>query len=436
MSPAPQDSLPQQRTGAPGSAGESEQIHCVPRYIVILCDYAHAVGGAERVAIDSAIGLQAAGHTVHFVAGGGEVDSGLAACGAQVHLAGVQELRAKSALDLLTSGLWSGAASRLLQGLLAGLPRGQTVVHAHSWQRALTASALSVAQDSGHPLVVTLHEYGLACPNQGFFDYRAQKICTRRALGVDCLTTHCDTRTYAHKLWRAGRVVFQRSAAGLPSKLKHVIYLSGLSRDVLAPYFGPQTRWHAVRNPIAMAPGPRAQAETNRRFLFVGRVSQEKGAALFAQAATAAGVSAAVAGSGPELASLQRAHPALQFLGWVPPSGLAATLRAARALVFPSIWYETLGMTVQEALAVGLPVIVADGTAAREWVEPGKTGLLFKHMDAVDLARCLTLLASDDGLVAAMSQRAMDRYWQDPPTVASHVAALRQVYAACVADAA
>lgn len=415
-----------------GAASESSQTLNAPKHIVILCDYAHAAGGAERVAIDSAIGLQAAGHTVHFVAGGGEVDTVLAASGAQVHLAGVQELRSKSPLDLLTSGLWSGAASRLVRGLLAGLPRGHTVVHAHSWQRALTASALSAAQASGHPLVVTLHEYGLACPNQGFFDYRAQKICTRRALGVDCLTTHCDTRTYAHKLWRASRVMLQRSVVGLPAKLRDVICLSSLSREVLAPYFGPQTRWHAVHNPIAIAHGSRAQAETHRRFLFVGRVSHEKGAALFAQAASLAGVPAAIAGSGPELAELQRDHPSLQFLGWVPPSGLAAALRDSRALVFPSIWYETLGLTVQEALAVGLPVIVADGTAAREWVEPGKSGLLFKHMNGDDLARCLTLLANDDALVEAMSRHAFDTYWQNPPTVRSHIEALQRVYAECL----
>lgn len=434
MSSLAQASSPPPWPGASGSAGEGERTLRAPKYVVILCDYAHAAGGAERVAIDSAIGLQAAGHTVHFVAGGGEVDAGLAACGAQVHLVGVKELRTKSPLDLLISGLWSGAASRLLRGLLAGLPRGQTVVHAHSWQRALTVSVLSAAQASVHPLVITLHEYGLACPNQGFFDYQAQQICTRRALGPDCLTTHCDTRTYAHKLWRTGRVVLQRSLAGLPSKLRHVIYLSKLSREVLAPYFSAQTEWHSVRNPIAMAHGPRAEAELRKRFLFVGRVSREKGADLFASAAASAGVAAAVAGTGPELAAIQHDHPSLDYLGWVPHSALGEALRGSRALVFPSIWYEAQPMTVQEALAVGVPIIVADGTAARDAIEPGKSGLLFKHMDVADLSRCLTLLADDDALVEAMSRHAFDSYWQNPPTVHSHIEALQRVYAACLAD--
>lgn len=403
--------------------------------IVLLSDYAHAVGGAERVAIDSAIALQAAGYRVHFVAGVGPVDEGLLIGGVQVHLVGVQDLRRKSGLDLLTSGLWSGRASRALRGLLAGLPKGDTVVHAHSWQRALTASALAAARSSGHTLVVTLHEYGLACPNQGFFDYRAQQICTRQALGVDCLTTQCDTRTYAHKLWRAGRVVLQRTAAGLPAGLRHVIYLSALSREVLQPYFQPNTVWHSVRNPIAMAHGPRAEAESRRKFLFVGRVSHEKGADLFAHAAAAAGVAAVIAGDGPELDVLRRSHPSIDYLGWVDHGALAATIREARALVLPSIWYETFGLVVCEALACGVPVIVADGTASRELVDPGLTGLWFKHMDGVDLARCLVQLDRDDSLVAAMSRCAYQRYWQDPPTVVSHVEALQRVYAACLADA-
>lgn len=402
--------------------------------VVILCDYAKVAGGAERVAIDSAIGLAEAGLTVHFIAALGPIDASLAASPVTVHIADVPDLRNKSRIELLTGGLWSTRVSKLVRSVLGLLPRGQTVVHAHSWQRALTASALHASIQSGHGFVVTLHEYGLACPNQGFFDYQQMRICEKQALGLDCLTTHCDTRTYAHKLWRTGRIILQRSIVGLPSQLQHVIYLSELSRQVMQPYFGQQTKWHAVRNPIGIAKVERTRAEENSAFVFIGRVSREKGADLFAIAARAAGVDAVLAGDGPDLAALQRNHPAMRYLGWVPAADLTKHLASARALVFPSILYETLGLTVLEALAMGVPAIVSDGTAARASVTDGETGLLFKHMDVADLTRILRLLADDHQLVAAMSVKAYEAYWANPPTLGSHVRALQSVYKTILAD--
>lgn len=402
--------------------------------VVILCDYAHVAGGAERVAIESAMGLAESGIAVHFIAASGPVDAGLAASRVTVHIAGVPDLRSKSRIELLTGGLWSTHVGKFVRSVLTKLERGQTVVHAHSWQRALTASALHASMQSGHAVVVTLHEYGLACPNQGFFNYQQMQICEKQALGLDCLTTHCDTRTYAHKLWRTGRIVLQRGPVGIPSKLKHVIYLSELSRQVMQPYFGPKTKWHAVRNPIGIAKYERTRAENNSAFLFIGRVSREKGADLFAVAAGAAGVEAVLAGDGPELAALQRSHSAVRYLGWVQAADLSQHLARARVLVFPSILYETLGLTVLEALAMGVPVIVSDATAARESVTDGETGLLFRNMDVADLTRRISLLAGDDHLVATMSAKGYEKYWANPPTLASHVLSLRTVYSSILTN--
>lgn len=404
----------------------------MPLNVVVICDYASAIGGAEKVAIDSSRGLAEAGLRVHYIAAVGPVDDALKQENITVHLGEVPDLKHKRGVDLIMSGLWASHCARMAARVLDALPRGQTVIHVHSWQRALTAAVLRACRDSGHPLVMTLHEYGVACPNQGFYDYQRHEICTRKALGASCLATHCDTRTYFHKLWRASRTLVQRVGAGVPSDLRHVIFISELSRSVLSPYFRPSTRWHAVRNPIPVVQAPRVAAETNRDFLFVGRVSTEKGAELFAAAAARAGVGAMVAGDGPQLPALRDAYPRINFLGWLDAAGVQRAMRSARALVFPSLWYETLGMSVQEALACGIPVIVADGTAAREAVN-GENGVLFSQQSVVDLAARLIELARDDVAIARMSAAAYSGYWGDPPTLERHVQSLQAVYEQCVA---
>ena len=400
--------------------------------IVIVCDWAYAGGGAEKVAIDTAIGLRSAGHAVHFIAAVGPAAPGLQEAGVVLHLTGERELRHKGVADLLGSGLWSGRAKALTASVLAALPRGETVIHLHAWQRALTAACLQACAQSGHPMVLTAHEYGSACPNQGFFDYQRQQICERTALGLDCLTTHCDTRTYAHKLWRTARVALQRGAAGFPDSVGDVIYLSQLSRTVLAPYFDDRTRWHAVRNPMALVQGPRVQAELNASVLFVGRLSFEKGPDIFCRALAAAGLPGVVVGDGPMASTLRTQHGALRYAGWCDADGVRKELQGARALVLPSRWYEGQPLVVQEALSMGVPVLVSDRTGAREAVQHGVTGLHFSHMDEVALAQAMRSLA-DSTAVQQMSEQAYQQFWISPQTMQSHCAELTRVYAGALA---
>lgn len=400
--------------------------------IVIVCDWAYAGGGAEKVAVDTAIGLRQAGHAVHFIAAVGPAAPGLQEAGVVLHLTGEQELRHKGALDLVSSGLWSGRAKALTERVLAQLPSGDTVVHIHAWQRALTAACLKACTNSGHPLVLTAHEYGAACPNQGFFDYQRQQICERTALGLDCLTTHCDTRTYAHKLWRTARVVLQRKLASFPDAVGDVIFLSQLSRAVLSPYFHAGTRWHAVRNPMALKQVPRAIAELNRSVLFVGRLSFEKGPDIFCRALAATGLPGVVVGDGPMGDALRAQHPAMRYTGWCDAAGVRQELQRARALVLPSRWYEGQPLVVQEALSMGVPVLVSDRTGAREAVEHGVSGLHFRHMDESALGQALLSFA-DDALVRSMSEQAYQRFWQAPQTMQSHCDELGRVYAGALA---
>jgi len=395
--------------------------------IVIVCDWAYAGGGAEKVAVDSAVALSRLGHSVHFIAAVGPPATELLNSAVVLHLTGQQELRNKAPLDLVTSGLWSTHSRKMTAEVLVALPAGDTVIHLHAWQRALTASTVQACTRSGHPVVLTAHEYGAACPNQGFFDYQRREICERKALGWDCLTTHCDTRSYAHKVWRTGRIVLQRLSASFPTAVKDVIYLSELSRQVLAPYFSTDARWHAVRNAMSLVQGPRVASESNGHLLFVGRLSFEKGADIFCRAAALADVSAVIVGDGPAAAELRQQFPAARFTGWCDADGVRAQLQHARALVLPSRWYEGQPLVVQEALSMGVPVLVSDRTGAREVVDHRETGLHFRHMDEVALAEAMQALA-DFKLVRAMSEQAYIRYWRNPQTMASHCDELVTVY--------
>jgi glycosyltransferase involved in cell wall biosynthesis len=104
-----------------------------------------------------------------------------------------------------------------------------------------------------------------------------------------------------------------------------------------------------------------------------------------------------------------------------------ALIREARALVFPSVWYEGQPLTVYESLAMGTPVIVSDVCAGREAVTDGRNGLWFKSADAADLARSLNLL-KDDAAADAMIANAYADYWARPLSLERHLDAIEAVY--------
>lgn len=380
--------------------------------VVIVNDFGHVNGGTAQVAIASAIALRAAGLDVDYFYAVGPADPRLADAGVTTVCTDQLDIlsnpnRRQAAIE----GLWNTDAAARLHSHLLGCARLSTVVHIHGWTKALSASVFAAARKLGFPAVVTLHDYFAACPNGGFYDYRKQAICTRRALGAKCLASNCDARSQAQKLWRIARHLVAAQKARLPQGIEHVIYLSALSKNVLEPYFDCKTQWHYVTNPVQVAQRERVEAHRNRELVFIGRLSPEKGADLFAQAATAEGMPARIIGDGTMRAEVAARWPAIEISGWMEPPQVILALRNARALVFPSRWYETFGLTVHEALACGVPVVVADCTAASDAVTPGFNGFHFRQGDAESLRQAMIKLA-DDRLVAQMSENAYAKYWQ------------------------
>ncbi|HEX5430596.1 MAG TPA: glycosyltransferase family 4 protein, partial [Bryobacteraceae bacterium] len=119
--------------------------------------------------------------------------------------------------------------------------------------------------------------------------------------------------------------------------------------------------------------------------LFVGRLAEEKGIHILAEAWHRLDrVPLLVAGDG-----------TLRGIDW--PKGVAilgpqthrqvlTLMRGARLLIFPSIWYECAPLTIIEALACGLPVIASNLGSIPEFVADRRTGLLFRPSDSEDLA--------------------------------------------------
>ncbi|MGA8169433.1 MAG: glycosyltransferase family 4 protein [Methylocystis sp.] len=395
--------------------------------VVILVDHGFVSGGQSKVALESTLGLAQAGARPIFFCACGPVDPRLAQAGIETVCLGQHDIldnpsRAAAAVQ----GTWNAKAASALAELLARLPREDTIVHVHGWAKALSPSIAKPIRASNLPAVYTMHEYFLACPNGGFYNFQKHEVCGLKAMSAACWATNCDSRNYPFKLWRSARLAVARGA-GLAECFGDFLLISDLQAALLAPYLPVGAKTHRVCDPVeAEALGPKHNPATGET-LFVGRLSAEKGAMLFAEAARIARITPAFIGDGPIAPRLREEYPEARLLGWLEPAAVREAMRAARALVFPSLWYEGLGLTALEAKAMGTPVIVSDVCAAREQIADGEEGLWFKSGDADSLAGALERL-KDDALVARLSRAAYESYWREPPTLARHVEQTLAVY--------
>jgi glycosyltransferase involved in cell wall biosynthesis len=402
--------------------------------VVVLNDNARITGGADKVALTSAVGLARRGYSVHLLAATTPIAPELLSVPRlTVHSTDQYEiLHDPSRLRAATQGLWNIKSYRAASALLDDLHPKDTVVHIHLWAKALSSSVVRAAAEREFRIVCTLHDYMLSCPVGTWFDQSAQRICTRQPLSASCLMAHCDRRSYADKLWRTARTLVQSTAGKLPSGLSDVIAISDKVISVLQPYLPPEIRVHKVSNFADVVRQERVDAAAHTSFVFSGRLVKEKGVETFAHAARAASVPAVFLGDGECHTAISEAMPGAQISGWLPHDESLRQLRGARALIFPSLWYEAQPLIILEALAQGIPCVVSETSAAREMIIPGRTGLIFRTGDVADLRDKLMQLG-DDGLVDWLSRNAYEEYWKSPRTLEFHLDELIDVYDAMLA---
>lgn len=396
--------------------------------IIVVNDFAHVEGGATQVAIASAIGLANQGHEVTYLSAVGPVASELRESPVRVIITGQHAIaNDPSRIRAVIQGLWNWESGRLLETILHGMDPRSTILHLHGWTKALSSSVVRVAVRRSVPLVCTLNDYFTACPNGAFLDYPKTEVCTRRPLGGSCLITQCDNRGYSHKVWRVLRQCIQRRWGMVPQSIRHFIKVSDFSLRILQPYLPQGASLYALPNIIDIPVQPPVRVRANSAYTMVGRLSREKGPISFAEAAARGPFKAVFMGEGNCREDVQAMCPDAEVTGWCSRAQVIERLRQARALVFPSLWYEAQPLAIREAAAMGIPAIVSDRCAGRDDVVDGVTGLWFRGGDVADLIRQLRRMQNDDA-VQEMGQAAYRHYWENPATVDRHVVELERIY--------
>jgi glycosyltransferase involved in cell wall biosynthesis len=236
--------------------------------------------------------------------------------------------------------------------------------------------------------VQTLHNFRLMCLNALFLrDGRVCEDCMGK-LPWKGIVNACYRGSYSASVALAGMLALHRGLGTYRNKVSRYIALNTFCRDKFIEGGLPASRI-VVKPNFVDWPGESGIHHEHHRgnhFLFVGRLSPEKGVSILADALALLSASKLrVAGDGPD-SIIFNGMPGVVLLGGVSSEAVQREMCEAAVLIVPSIWHETFGLVVAEAYAVGLPVIASRIGALTEIVRDGETGLLFTPGDARDLA--------------------------------------------------
>lgn len=369
--------------------------------IVIVYDYADINGGAAKVAIQSAIALSEQDYNVYFFAACAPIFESLKNSKVKIKCLEIDDINHGSKLLSIKNGIWNKKVEKEFSTFLERFSSEDTVIHIHGWTKALTSAVVKVSRDKGFKVIITLHDYFTLCPNGGFYNYKKEEICTKAPMSISCRLCNCDKRSYPQKQWRILRQIVQDKNVRFNKNISF-ISISQKNEDVVKQYVKSKV-FYRVDNPVKLSNCHIEDCSKSNIFLYVGRLSEEKGIDLFCRAITELkkdnDIEGVVVGNGVLLEQLKKEYPLISFEGWKSSDEVQNYLQKARVFVLPSKWYEGAPLSIIEAMSAGLPCLVSDCTSATELITQNENGFIFTSGSCESLKNKMLDVLDDDLLI-------------------------------------
>lgn len=285
------------------------------------------------------------------------------------------------------------------------------IAHLQSVHGHITPSILPVLKRHDIPIIWTLHDYRIICPNTLFLSHGSIcEACKKRKFfmapfrqckkGSFLASLMICFESYTHHLLRSYRYVDKFIC---PSRFVYSKFQEyGFSKNQLVhiPHF-------------LFIDDYQPSYDLGNYCVYYGRLSIQKGVMTLLKAMQyVTDVNLKVIGEGDQRSDLQEftANAGLDnkvdFLGWIPKNQLIELVTNSAFSIFPSEWFETFGFSIAESFAQGTPVIGSSIGAIPELINDRKNGLLFEPGNVGQLTQSIQFLTDNPQQTTKMGQRA------------------------------
>jgi len=272
------------------------------------------------------------------------------------------------------------------------------IAHLHNISTHFSPSIIFVLKKYNIPIVMTLHDYKLFCPNYKFFSNgEVCYDCLKNKNYNSCLSKKCIKNSRIQSWGGYLEARFQNDFLKIADKID--VFLSPslfMKRKAI--------EWGIDKEKIIHLPnfiekdfgkGITALDKKLPYFLYFGRLSHEKGVELLIKSFSEIKEQLPdwqlkIVGNGPErnkLENFAKGEKQIEFLGEKRGNSkeLKQIIANANLIVIPSLWPENFPYSVLESFALSKPVIAAKNGGLTELIKDRQTGLLFKPGNKDDL---------------------------------------------------
>ncbi len=342
----------------------------------------------------------------------------------------IKNVGISSALKVLNRTVYSKEARLNVEKLIRD--ERPDVVHLQNIHHHITPSIFYAFKKYKIPIVWTLHDYTLICPNTSFLN--RNKICEK-----------CKKKKYFWpSLLRCKKDSLGASSmAAFEATLHTLMMIEGMVDIFITPSdflhnkfieYGVSAN-KLVRidhfSPLSINSEKDKQDDY---YIYVGRLSEEKGTKTLIDAAIKTDLSKLkIAGGGPleeELRAYVKSkdiNNRIEFLGHINQEELKNLYAKCKFIVVPSEWYEISGLIIFEAFVHGKPAIGSKIGGIVEIIKDTERGLLFEPGNVDDLSAVIKFMLNNPDIVDEMGENAK-KFIAETLTPENHYNKIIKVY--------
>ena len=252
------------------------------------------------------------------------------------------------------------------------------IIHMNNINFQLTPSVIYGAKKRGVPVVQTVHDYQMICPNHLLYNFDKNEICEKCIKGsyTNCIKNKCIHNSRVKSIIGA---IEAKLYSLLKTYKKVDLFISPsyfLEEKLLSANELYKGKTKTIHNFINKDKFTCEENHEEDYIAFAGRLSKEKGVEELAKAAKLLPeYTFMVAGDGPDKEMLKGIEN-VKLVGFLSGEELTQFMGKAKILLVPSIWYENCPLSILEAQCMGVPVATVNNGGMAELVKDGITGIL------------------------------------------------------------
>jgi len=314
----------------------------------------------------------------------------------------------KGILQVLSRSIYSKNAKKSISNYIDNIK--PDIVHLNNIHAYLTPSIIDEIHKRRIPIVWTLHDFKLLCPDSHFLSNN--KICEKCKDNkfYNCAINTCKKSSFSASLM-ASFEAYTHLFLDFKKKVSRYIAPSNFLRNKFIDYGYSSEKIIYLKNFIFKMPEYENINTKSNYILYFGGLNQWKGikTLLNAMSKIKSPIKLKIVGNG-EMKSFIEKYISkfninnIELYDFMSGQKLNDFIANSQFVIVPSECYENCPYSIMEAMSLGKPIIASNIGGIPELVHEGKTGILFNPFDSDDLCRKIVWLFNNPAKIKQFSK--------------------------------